>query len=194
MNEDPKLSDVYFDDDGISSPRPLLCGVKWNGVRHTTFTFREMTGADEEVISKGELRNNPAKVIHVLLERCVKSIGTLTKKDIGIKEWSDLIRELYVGDQDWILFTLRAASLGREFKISHFCPNQDCKAKLTTYVDCDELAVKHFKGEEEIAFELPRGYRYFDKATQETRLLKHGFLRLSKKPLITQGRFIKTFS
>ena len=157
-DEEPRLSDVVFNEDGISEERRLLCGVTLDGVKHSTFTFREMTGADEEAISKGELRNNLAKIYNVLLERCVKSIGTLTKKDLGPRAWSDLMRNMYVGDQDWIMFTIRAASLGREFKVSHVCPSPDCKAKLTTFVDVDEIGVRHFMGSEELDFELLKGY------------------------------------
>ena len=177
-DNEPRLSDVVFDDEGVSEERRLLCGVTIDGVRHTTFTFREMTGADEEAISKGDLRSNPAKIVHILLERCVKSIGTLTKKDLGPRAWSDLMREMYVGDQDWIIFTIRAASLGREFKVSHICPNADCKAKLTTYVDVDEIGVRHFMGSEVLDFELPKGYRYRSREG-DTVQLKQGHLRLS---------------
>ena len=177
-DDEPRLSDVAFDEDGVSDERRLLCGVTIDGARHSTFTFREMTGADEEAISKGEVRNNPAKIYHVLLERCVRSVGTLTKKDLGPRAWSDLMRNLYVGDQDWIMFTIRAASLGREFKVSHVCPNADCKAKLTTFVDVDEIGVRHFMGSEELDFELPKGYR-FRNQSGEAVTFKQGKLRLS---------------
>ena len=176
---EPGISDVAFDENGVSEERPLLCGVTCDGVSHRTFTFREMTGADEEAISRGELRGNPAKVVHALLERCVVSVGTLTKKELGPRAWGDLVRDMYVGDQDWIIFAIRAASLGREFKVSHVCPNPDCKAKLTTYVDVDEIGVRHFMGSEELDFELPKGYRFRD-AKGNTATFRQGKLRLSK--------------
>ena len=178
FDEEPKLSDVIFDEDGISEERRLLCGVTFDGVKHSTFTFREMTGADEEAISKGELRSNPAKIYHVLLERCVMSIGTLTKKDLGPRAWADLMRNMYVGDQDWIMFTIRAASLGREFKVSHVCPNSDCKTKLTTYVDVDEIGVRHFMGSEDLEFVLPKGYKFRNRDGSTTVFI-HGRMRLS---------------
>ena len=177
-DEEPRLSDVVFDEDGVSEELRLLCGVTVDGVRHGTFTFREMTGADEEAVSKNELRNNPAKIYHVILERCVKSVGTLTKKDLGPRAWSDLMRNMYVGDQDWIVFTIRAASLGREIKVSHVCPHPDCKAKLITYVDVDEIGVRHFMGSEVLDFELPKGFKHRDK-DGGMQVFRHGQLRLS---------------
>jgi len=178
FEEVPKLSGVHFNDDRSSEERKLLRGITKDGVLHDTFTFREMDGADEEAMLKGDLRSNPAKIIHVLLDRCVQSIGTLSKKDFGQREWYDLIRSLYVGDQDFMLMTIRAASLGQEIKLSHICPDPGCKAKLTTYVDLDELRIEPFKGYDEVPFELPRGYTHRNRQG-ETHVIKKGLLRLA---------------
>lgn len=122
---DVRLSDIAFGEDGYSDEIGLLCGATVDGVRHSTFSFREMNGSDEEAISRGDMRANPAKVYHALLERCVRSVGALDKKELGPRAWSDLMRRMYVGDQDWIVFAIRAASLGREIKISHICSSTD---------------------------------------------------------------------
>lgn len=129
-----------------------------DGVTHKEFTLREMTGKDEEAIHKGDIKNNPSKVISVLLSRCVTRIGSLTPKSVGgIKNWENIIKDLYVGDQDYMLIQLRKISVGEDIEVSHTCPN--CKAKLNTTVSVDELDIKPFKGEHTIPFELPRGYK-----------------------------------
>ena len=145
-----------------------------DGVTHKEFTLREMTGKDEEAIHKGDIKSNPSKVISVLLSRCVTRIGSLTPKSVGgIKNWENIIKDLYVGDQDYMLIQLRKISVGEEIEVSHTCPQ--CKAKLNTTVEVDELDIKPFKGEHEVPFELPRGYR-----DKKGNVHKTGTIRLAK--------------
>ena len=137
----------------------LLAGyVDEDGIAHDTFTLREMTGADEEYINRSDIKTNGTKISTALLSRCVTSIGTLTRKSVGSKKWEDIIKSLYVGDRDIMLMELRRISQGNEITVSHTCPNPDCKAKLKTTINLDELEVVEFDGMREIPFELPKGY------------------------------------
>jgi hypothetical protein len=138
----------------------LLAGYTDNdGITHDTFTLREMTGADEEYVNRSDIKSNGAKVSTALLARCVTSIGTLTRKSVGgPKEWEDIIKHLYVGDRDVMLLELRRLSIGEEIEVTHTCPNPDCKAKLNTVVNIDELEITEFNGIKEIPFELPKGF------------------------------------
>lgn len=154
------LSDeVEVAEDGYVHDEELLAGYldPETGQRHKTFTYREMTGKDEEAINKAEVRANGGKMVNVLIERCVKAIGTLTKKELGTKKWSDLIRSLYGGDLDYMALKIRELSKGKEVEFTHKCPH--CNTKLTTYVNTDEFEVTPFSGADTIDFELPRGYR-----------------------------------
>lgn len=139
----------------------LLAGyVDKDGVTHTTFTLREMTGADEEAVNRADIKSNGAKVSTTLLSRCVTSIGTLTRKNVGSpKAWEEIIKSMYVGDRDIMLLELRRLSIGDEIEVNHTCPNPDCKAKLKTAISLDELEIKSFDGIREIPFELPKGYK-----------------------------------
>lgn len=138
----------------------MLAGYKdKDGVTHKEFTLREMTGKDEEAIHKSDTKGNDSKVVSVLLSRCVTRIGTLTPKSLGKQKWEELIKSLFVGDQDYMLIQLRKLSIGEEIELNHVCPNKDCKAKLNTVVSVDELEVIPFSGERVIEFELPRGYK-----------------------------------
>ena len=153
------LNDTEVAEDGYVHDEPLLAGYldPETGQRHMTFTYREMTGKDEEAINKAEVRANGGKMVNVLIERCVKSIGTLTKKELGTKKWSDLIRNLYGGDLDYMALKIRELSKGKEVEFTHKCPQ--CNTKLTTYIDTDEFAVTPFSGADTVDFELPRGYK-----------------------------------
>ena len=152
--------EVGMIDEDDSPVFEMLAGYKdKDGVTHKEFTLREMTGKDEEAIHKSDVKNNGSKVVTVLLSRCVTSIGTLTPKSVGKQKWEDIIRSLYVGDQDYMLLQLRKISIGEEVELNHVCPNKECKAKLHTTLTLDELEVTPFQGEREIEFELPRGYK-----------------------------------
>lgn len=138
----------------------LLAGYKdEDGVTHMTFTNREMTGEDEEYINRADIRANGAKVTTALLTRCVTSVGSLTRKSVGNpKAWEDIFKKMLSGDRDAILMQIRRDSMGDTIKVTHTCPNPDCKAKLQTEVSLDELEVKEFDGIREIPFDLPKGY------------------------------------
>ena len=156
--EEYPISRISVNEDGVSDEFEMPAGyLDSDGVLHKTFTIREMTGRDEEAISKGDLRQNGAKLITVLLERCVMSIGTLVKKEVGEIKWKEIIKSLYVGDQDYIVLKIRELSMGGEIEVTHICPN--CKASMKTILDVSELEVEPFKGERLIQFELPKGYR-----------------------------------
>lgn len=156
------------------------------GVVHKDFTLREMTGKDEEAIHKSDVKNNGSKVASVLLSRCVTSIGSLTPKSVGgAKKWETIIKSLFTGDQDYMLLQLRKISIGDEIEVNHVCPNRECKTKLKTTVNVDELEVIPFSGMREVPFELPRGYtdKKGVKHTSGTMRLPTGFDREILTPL-----------
>ena len=152
LNEDIEVSE-----DGLVHDVPLLAGyVDKDGVLHTTFTYREMNGKDEEAISKADVRQNGAKMVNVLVERCVVAIGTLTKKECGAR-WGTIIREMLGGDLDYMAFKIRELSKGKEVEFTHKCPN--CGTKLTTIVNTDEFHINPYMGQSAIDFTLIRGYK-----------------------------------
>ena len=148
--------DFEIAEDGYVHDIPLLAGyTDKDGVLHDTFTFREMNGKDEEAISKADVRSNGAKMMNVLVERCVVAIGTLTKKECGAK-WGQIIREMLGGDIDYMAFKIRELSKGKEIEFQHKCPN--CGTKLTTIVNTDEFDIKPFRGSFSVDFTLARGF------------------------------------
>lgn len=146
------------DDDQEDTTFDLICGyTDADNVLHKTFTLREINGKDEEALNKGEIKKNPSKAVTLLLTRCVTSIGTVTPKSVGAKKWEDIIKSLYVGDQDFMILMLRKISISDEIEVRHECPH--CKQKLQSFISVDELEIIPFKGEHTINFELPRGYK-----------------------------------
>lgn len=148
---------IEVNEDGETDKFTMLAGyVDEEGNIHNTFTLREMTGRDEEAISKSELKQNTSKLVSVLLERCVTSIGSLTRKSVGNDKWKEIIKSLYVGDQDYMLIKLRELSMGGEIEVSHNCPK--CKQSLKTILEVGELDVIPFKEQRLVPFSLPKGY------------------------------------
>lgn len=159
MMEEAVTQSINLDED-FDTVYEMLAGYKdSDGVTHKEFTLREMTGKDEEAIHKSDVKGNGSKVVSTLLSRCVTRIGTLTPKSVGRQKWEEIIKSLFVGDQDYMLIQLRKLSIGEEIEVNHVCPNKECKAKLHTTIDVDELEIVPFSGERVVPFELPRGYK-----------------------------------
>ena len=148
---------IEVSEDGLVHDVPLFAGyVDSDGVLHNTFTYREMNGKDEEAISKADVRSNGAKVVNVLVERCVVAIGSLTKKECGAR-WGTIVREMLGGDLDYMAFKIRELSKGNEVEFTHKCPN--CGTKLTTIINTDEFNIIPYKGQSAVNFTLARGYK-----------------------------------
>lgn len=150
-------SETEIGDDGCVHDVHLIAGyADKDGNLHTTFSYREMTGKDEEAINRGDVRANGAKIVNILCERCVTQIGTLNKKDYG-NQWGSIIREMLGGDLDYMAFKIRELSKGKEVEFSHVCPN--CKTKLRTIVNTDEFGITPFSGQSVMSFVLEHGYK-----------------------------------
>lgn len=142
----------------------LLAGyLDGEGKEHREIEITEITGVEEEAISKAGIKENGGKVVRTILERCILRIGDYTQKKTPKNEWIEIIKSLSVADQDYALLKIRELTLGTEIEMEHKCPS--CKSGLTSIIGTDELEIKPFGGEREIDFELPRGYRDKDGTT-----------------------------
>lgn len=130
-----------------------------SGIYHKTFELEEIGGAEEEAISKAEIKQNGAKIIRTLLAMCCTRIGDISRDDVKKDKWISIIQSLDVGDQDIMLLRLREISKGNEIEVEHKCPNPECGKKLTTIIETSELEIVPYDGEEVIDFELPRGFK-----------------------------------
>jgi len=162
--EDEKMqkldNTIETDEDGVVRNVPLLAGIPYNGEILKTFSYREMTGKDEEAINKTDVRANGAKFALTLAERCVFEFDDIKKKDVGISEWKNIVRKALSADLTYMLMKIRQLSLGDEVEIEHKCPRCGTKLRSITSVSEMEEDIMPFKGDFKIPFEFPkRGYK-----------------------------------
>lgn len=157
------------------------------GVLHTEFEYREMNGTDEEAIAKPKIKSSGSLITRTLLERCIVRIGSIEKSEVKPSEWTDIIQNLAIGDQDFAMLQIRELSLGDELPVSHKCPH--CKTKINSEFTIDELPVIPYNGVEEVEFELPRGCKDKEGKLHTTGILRHpvGLDREVLDKMVTQN-------
>jgi T4 bacteriophage base plate protein len=94
--------------------------------------LRPLTGREEEWLAKHP-RAPSAAVTTRLLSNCLVWLD-------DAKITSDLIRQLLVGDRDYLMLQLRRITLGDEFQAVFTCPA--CSAKMNTNFDTSEVPIE----------------------------------------------------
>jgi hypothetical protein len=159
----------------------LLAGYKdKDGQVHTNVEYEGITGEVEEEISKADVKRNGGRIINTLLEKCVYKIGDYEKSKMSSDDWAEIIKGLYVADQDWLVLNIRKYSdPDSEIEVTHQCPNPRCQEENRVFVDIDELEITEFNGKHELSFELPVGFKK-EKKNGDVEIRKKGKLRLPK--------------
>src|SRR5215510_6667604 len=93
------------------------------GQCHRDGRLRPLTGNDEDWLYSLPLHTRHAGFVTELLARCVISIGRCPITH-------DLIRDLSVGDRDYLVLKLREASFGTQLLRVLHCSHTACGAKL----------------------------------------------------------------
>ena len=147
--------------------------VDKDGNLHKEFEIREMTGADEEEIAQGSIRNNAGKIITTILGNCVTRIGDFKQQTTEDEFWNKIMKHLYIGDRNYILLKLRELTYNGEIEFEDRCPT--CGEDLNVYLKTDEVEIiEPPKDPSHIEFELPKGCKH-DGGTH-----KKGYFELPK--------------
>lgn len=80
---------------------------------------RELTGADEEALSKADAMRNPARYIQTILGRAVLRVGDYEPPS------KDVLSALLIGDRNTLLLGIRKATYGHTMEVSTTCPGCD---------------------------------------------------------------------
>ena len=104
------------------------------GVCHREGQLRAMTGSDEQWLLSLSPSLPLARVTTELLARCVRAIGP------GSPGTDDL-RDLAVGDREFLLLKLRETSFGEALSFVVSCPRPACGALMDLDLRIDEIPV-----------------------------------------------------
>jgi len=110
--------------------------------------LREMTGAEEELLTNQRLVRN-GDAVNQVLRNCIVRIGE--KNEVTTADVLDMLS----GDRLFVLVRLRQISLGDEVELELVCPNTACRAKNRAMVSINDLPVTPYGEEREFTFTLP---------------------------------------
>jgi hypothetical protein len=115
----------------------------------TEIELREMTGAEESLLTNRRLMKD-GEAVNQVLKNCLVRLAD--KTDITPKDVLDLLS----GDRLFILVKIRQISFGDEVDLALTCPNRDCGESTDVRINLDELEVTPYGSERDFIFELPR--------------------------------------
>ena len=110
--------------------------------------LREMTGAEEEILTNPRLIRS-GDAINQVLANCVARLGE--NKAPSVKDVLDLLS----GDRLFLLVRLRQVSLGDEVSLEMTCTNSSCRQMNPVLVNLEELEVTKYTAEREFKLTLP---------------------------------------
>lgn len=148
----------------------------------TEVELREMTGAEEELLTNARLIRSGDAINQVLRSSIVRlgESAEVTEKDV---------LDLLSGDRLFILVKLREISLGSEIVLELVCPNASCRETNLMEVDLAEVKVSKYTADREFLFDLPASKRkvrfvHLDGAKEKR-------LATLKEPTITSAMLIR---
>lgn len=110
--------------------------------------LREMTGAEEELLTNQRLIRN-GDAVNQVLANCIVRMGE--NEEVSTKDVLDMLS----GDRLFTLVKLRQISLGDEVELELVCTSPACRAKNHITVNLDDLPVTSYGEEREFEFTLP---------------------------------------
>ncbi|MCJ8501425.1 hypothetical protein [Desulfatitalea alkaliphila] len=110
--------------------------------------LKEMTGAEEELLTNQRLIRN-GEAINQVLRNCTVRLGENDKPAVN-----DIL-DLLSGDRLFALVKLRQISLGDEVELELTCPNASCRMTNYVTVNLEDLKVTPYTEEREFEFKLP---------------------------------------
>ena len=108
------------------------------GVAHAVVELEPLSGHDEEILAEMGKRGCAASVVTNLLSRRIKRLGTLTTITPA------LVRELLVGDRDFLMMKLRAMSFGTKVLSTLNCSNPACDELMDVAFDLNEIPIERY--------------------------------------------------
>ena len=110
----------------------------------TELELREMTGAEEELLTNQRLIRS-GEAINQVLRNCFVRLGEKTDPDLAE------VMNLLSGDRLFALVRLRQISLGDEVELELSCPNSACRMSNFVTINLEDLKVTPYGEEKRLA-------------------------------------------
>jgi hypothetical protein len=109
-------------------------GYVVDSAAHREVELGPVTGADEEYVTSTAV---PAAVlITKLLGSCVRRIGTIRKPGVAV------VRELLVGDREFLILRLRQLTYGDKVDLQLACPRPECGKTMDVSFSLREIPIE----------------------------------------------------
>jgi hypothetical protein len=134
---DEAVSNITSGDHPAIKPAPSLSveiprGYSDDGVSQTTVRLRELTGRDEEYLSRYKTSDT---LFDGILSLGVVSIGSVDLASLPVSERSKVLGKLLIGERLMIYLAVVQSTFGNERDMSFTCPH--CASEQTTLVLLD---------------------------------------------------------
>ncbi|HKQ05848.1 MAG TPA: hypothetical protein VJ464_12000 [Blastocatellia bacterium] len=140
--------------------------VDADNVAHHRVEVVPVTGKEEEFLATVQATAGVASVVTGLLSRFIKRIGSLGQVSAAA------VRDLLVGDRDYLILKLREMTFGKQVEAVLSCPRADCGKPMDLILSLDDLPIERRpvttrrfqmaladgpRGERLVEFRLPTG-------------------------------------
>lgn len=125
-----------------------------DGKLYSDAEVRELTGVDEEMLSKPEVTKSLGRFTQLLLQRGVTRLGPFDNPQ------NNILGALLVGDRDMLLIAIRRATYGDDLEMEVNCPA--CDEKLDLHYDLSkDIPIKQMDNP------LERSFTYVTKSGRQ---------------------------
>lgn len=147
----------------------LPIGVDIDGERVREVVIDRMTGIDDENMASKANRNNGAKAMTALLQRCIQRIGDITKSSPEALLDRKLVAGMLIPDRDFLFLAIKALDDASAIDSVLKCPK--CEDELDDRVTVEDLPVYEWPDDEEpvIEFTLIDGFTDGKKTYREVK-------------------------
>ncbi len=138
----------------------LPIGLRWEGKCYREVVIDEMMGIDEENVANKRVRNNGAKAMTVLLQRCIQEIPGLVPAKKRSTELIDkrFVNAMFTSDRDFLFLMIRLLGSEPSFEMEVACPK--CGDRQDVVCNLMELDVYDWPDAEdpELNIQCPKGF------------------------------------